>query len=271
MGKLLIGFTGSRFKLLTWAGPRPLLLECPPELRPPPPAPPEPEPMRSPEPLRRTKPRVDPDHLWQDEPPPPPSRPRPPDKFIDPRTVFKRRGAGRFSGTARRSQPSPSTVAADEAIHDFIIIPGNPAFRAAERGVKSLVNYLRTAQILTAVAEKATDEGTTIDLLPDEFSHLAFVQGQAPPGAPSILQGTLWFGPQAEPLPFGDDPRKAAFRLEIVGARFARLAEGFVARFHQILYLRPQVVTSPHDPGRLRGPALKASAPIPHFDVREED
>jgi hypothetical protein len=83
------------------------------------------------------------------------------------------------------------------------------------------------------------------------------------------LQGTLWFGAKALPLPFGDDKRQAAFRLELVGARFAKLAEAFLARLHQILYLRPPVVACAHDPGRLRGPSTKAVSPIPRFDLQE--
>ena len=66
-----------------------------------------------------------------------------------------------------------------------------------------------------------------------------------------------------------DPSRQAAFRLELVGARFERLAEAFVARLHQILYLRPQVIACAHDAGRLRGPATRATSKIPRFDLQE--
>lgn len=271
MATLLLGHVGPRVLLLTFQGPRPLLLGCAPELmqRAAPPAEVA-APAPPPEPLRRVVPARDPDRVWQDESPPPAERPRAPEVAIDPRTVFKRRGAPPATFGVVRERSSEAVGAAEGPTHDFVIVPGNPAFRASEQGVKALITYLRTAQILAAKAQKITEQGTTIELLPDVFSHLAFMEGQAPQGLPSVLEGTVWFGPKAVALPYGDGTRMAAFRLELVGARFSRLAEAFVARMHQILYLRPEVLSAAHDPARLRGPAPKIAAePIPRFDMQE--
>ena len=149
-------------------------------------------------------------------------------------------------------------------------MPGNPGFRASEQGVKALVAYLRTAQIMAPKAQRTVGDETFIELLPDAFAHLAFTEGKAPGGAPALLEATLWFGPQATALPFADASRKSLFRLEISGARYPRICDAFVARIQQILYLRPEVLTAPHDPARLRVKVPRvASAPIPRFDLQE--
>jgi len=209
--------------------------------------------------------------LLDETPPPPPSRPRPPEVQLDPRTAFRR--AGQASRVARPTEPRVApNVASDTPVADLLIVPQAPSFRASEQGVKAVLGYLRNSQILAARAEQQGDDGVLIHLLPDAFSHLAFSEGQAPPGAPSIAEGTLWFGPKPQPLPFGDPARQTCFRLVLTGCRFPRVAEAFLARLQQILYLRPEVVAAPHDPARLRTrtPTL-AAQPIPHFDLQEFD
>lgn len=260
---LLLGYSGPRYLLLTLAGPRPLLLTCPPELRfvaqvaEPVASLPAAAPLRA-ESSRRVEDR-----------PPVNDRPRPPDKYVDPRTVFKRKPAETVGPRTRASEP-PHTAAAASATHDHAIIPTNPGFRVAEQGVKALVTYLRTSQILVAKKERIVADATFIEFLPDVFAHLAFTEGAAPSGPPAILEGTLWFSSKASSVPFGDPTRTSHFRLDIVGARFARVSEAFVARLHQILYLRPIVITTPHDPARLRAPSPRVAAdPIPRFDLQE--
>ena len=198
-------------------------------------------------------------------------RPRAPEVQIDPRTVFKRRTAPPVAGGPRQRGAEPAIlVAAEQPVADFLIIPSNPTFRASEQGVKAVITYLRTAQILVAKAEQIRPEGTTVELLPDAFSHLAFTEGTAPQGPPSVLEGTLWFSSKPSPLPFGEPERTSCFRLEIIGARYPRLVEGFLLRLHQILHLRPEVVSTPHEPARLRGKSPRVAAePIPRCDMQE--
>ena len=303
---LLLGYSDPKVLLLTWAGPRYLLLPAPAGVRseaalprdppqvplqaaaqPPPiasapassptsgptmpshlhttsmPPPPAPRPLK----VQRS------DSLLDETPPPPSSRPRPPEVHLDPRTAFRRGGQASRVGTSRVQAPTRAPEAAsDGPIADLVIVPQMPTFRASEQGVKAVLGYLRNSQILAARAEKLSDEGVRIDLLPDAFSHLAFTEGQAPPGPPSIAEGTLWFGPKPLALAFGDPTRRTSFRLDLVGCRFPRLADAFLARLQQILYLRPEVIASPHDPARLRAttPTL-AAQPIPHFDLQEFD
>ena len=262
---LLLGYSGPRYLLLTLAGPRPLLLTCPPELRF------VAEAAASLHSLQATAPaplRDDPPRRVEDRPPVN-DRPRPPDKHIDPRTVFKRKPAEAVGPRTRAAEP-PHTAAASAATHDHTIIPTNPGFRVAEQGVKALVTYLRTSQILAAKKERTVGDATYIEFLPDVFAHLAFTEGAAPSGPPSILEGTLWFSSKPAAVPFGDPTLTSHFRLEIVGARFPLVSAAFVARLHQILYLRPVVISTPHDPTRLRAPSPRLAAePIPRFDMQE--
>lgn len=278
MTTLLLGFDGPRFPLLTLAGGRPLLLECPAELRVAAPEPEDPAALRvgtmpPPPPLvKAARMRIDPNHVWQDAPPPPPSeRERGPEVHIDPRTVFKRRGQPQPTAGPRSRAAEPQAIeAAAEATHDHLIVPGNPGFRASEQGVKALLTYLRNTQIMAPQAQRAVADATLIELLPDAFAHLAFTEGAAPSGPPSLLEGTLWFGPKPGALPFGDGNRKTLFWLELTGTRFARLSDAFVARLQQILYLRPEVLTTAHDPARLRVKIPRVAAvPIPRFDMQE--
>jgi len=204
------------------------------------------------------------------ETPPPEARPRlRPEIQADPRTVFKQRGT-----TPNRFVPQAAEAAlkiADGPVTDLMVVPLLPSFRCSEQGVKALLGYLRSTQILTAKHQKAwPDSSMSIELLPDAFVHLAFFnEGGSPPGPPCIAEAHLWFGSKPVALPFGAD-RESCFRLELVGVRCAQVSDAFVARLNSILYLKAQVLAVPHDPKRLRKPtATMAAEPIPHFDVQE--
>lgn len=152
-----------------------------------------------------------------------------------------------------------------------MLVPQLPSFRASDQGVKAVVSYLRSTQILTAKHQKAYPDGAVgIELLPDVFCHLAFTdEGSAPAGPPCIAEGYLWFGPKPMKLPFGP-ARESCFRLELVGVRYPRVSEAFLARLHSILYLKGEQHPEPHEPRRLRKPTVVVAAePIPLFDVQE--
>jgi hypothetical protein len=202
--------------------------------------------------------------------PPPPGRPRTrPEVQVDPRTVFKQKP--RPSERLEPRAPTPSLALADQPITDIVIVPQLPTFRASEQAIKSLVSYLRATQILVAKHQKSyPDTATGIELLPDVFSHLAFTdEGSAPTGPPCIAEGYLWFGPKPMKLPFGP-ARESCFRLDLVGVRYPRVSDAFVARLNSMLYLRAEVHAVPHEPRRLRKPTVVvATEPIPLFDVQE--
>jgi len=204
------------------------------------------------------------------EGPPPAARPRlRPEIHADPRTVFKQRG--REPTRLEPKAVTPSVRIADGPVMDLLIVPQLPSFRASEQGVKAVVGYLRSTQILTAKGQKAGPDGSmTIELLPDVFVHLAFYdEGGAPPGPPCIAESRLWFGPKPVALPFGAD-RASCFRLELVGVRSSMVSPGFIARLNSILYLKAEVLAVPHDPTRLLRPTtVMAAEPIPLFDVQE--
>lgn len=205
------------------------------------------------------------------EAPPPEARPRVrPEIQADPRTVYKQRGRATETRLAPREPVAPMQIA-DGPVMDLIIVPQLPGFRASEHGIKAVVGYLRTTQILTAKHQKSLPDGATVvELLPDVFVHLAFFDdGGAPPGPPAIAEALLWSGVKPAPLPFGPK-REACFRLELVGVRFPRVSDAFLARLNSILYLKAELVAVPHDPKRLRRPAVTVAAePIPRFDVQE--
>lgn len=204
------------------------------------------------------------------ETPPPPGRPRTrPEVQVDPRTVFKQKP--RPSDRLEPRPPSPSLALSDQPITDIVIVPQLATFRASEQAIKSLLSYLRATQILVARFQKSyPDTATGIELLPDVFSHLAFTdEGSSPTGAPCIAEGYLWFGPKPMKLPFGP-ARESCFRLDLVGVRYPRVSDAFVARLNSMLYLRAEVHAVPHDPRRLRKPTVAvATEPIPLFDVQE--
>jgi len=275
MTTLLLGYRHTPVLLLGLAGPRPLLLEYPAELRV---AAAEARAREEAEAVAQSAKALAEEararraeRAWGDEALPDAGRARSPEAQIDPRTVFRRRPPPPAPAGPRARGAEPAIlVAADQPVADFVIVPQSATFRASEQGVKALVTYLRTAQILVAKAEQVRPEGTTVELLPDVFSHLAFTEGAAPPGAPSVLEGTLWFANKPAPLPFGDAARTSCFRVDLVGARYPRLVEAFVARLHQILHLRPEVLAAPHDPARLRGKGPRVAAePIPRVDMQE--
>jgi hypothetical protein len=204
------------------------------------------------------------------ETPPPEARPRlRPEIHADPRTVFRQRGQ-----PSARLEPRAAEAAvkiADGPVTDLMVVPLLPSFRCSEQGVKALLGYLRSTQILTAKHQKVwPDSSMSIELLPDAFVHLAFFnEGASPPGPPCIAEGHLWFGSKPVALPFGA-ARESCFRLELVGVRCTQVSDAFLARLNSILYLKAQVLAAPHDPKRLRKPmATVAAEPIPHFDVQE--
>jgi|GEM_PF-4971486 len=278
MATLLLGFDRPRFLLLTLAGGRPLLLECPAEFRVTPDEDDAPMAQRTstmppppPLPTVKARLRVNPNHVWQDDPPPLSERERAPDVQLDPRNLFRRRNAQVAPVGPRLRAAEPAAVeASPDATHDHIIVSGNAGFRASDQGIKAVLTYLRNTQILAAKAQRLDGDDTYIELLPDAFAHLAFTEGIAPTGAPALLEGTLWFGPKAAPLPFADNARLSHFRLELVGCRYGRVSDQFVARLQQILYLRPQALSTAHDPKRLRSKSTRLTANgIPRFDMQE--
>lgn len=202
--------------------------------------------------------------------PPPPGRPRTrPEVQVDPRTVFKQKP--RPSERLEPRAPTPSLQLSDQPITDLVIVPQLPTFRASEQAIKALLSYLRATQILVARFQKSyPDTATGIELLPDVFSHLAFTdEGSAPSGPPCIAEGYLWFGPKPMKLPFGPE-RESCFRLDLVGVRYPRVSDAFIARLNSMLYLRAEVHAVPHEPRRLRRPtSAVATEPIPLFDVQE--
>jgi hypothetical protein len=204
------------------------------------------------------------------ETPPPAGRARThPEVAVDPRTVFKQRA--RPSGRLEPTPTADSIPLSEGPITDMLIIPQLAGFRASEQGVKAVLGYLRSTQILVAKHQKIFADGAIgVELLPDVFSHLAFTdEGSAPAGPPCIAEGYLWFGPKAAKLPFGP-ARESCFRLELVGVRYPRVSPAFLARLHSILYLKAELHPVPHDPRRLRKPTtVVASEPIPLFDVQE--
>lgn len=279
---------GTPLLLLTLAGERPLLLTGPPapavvagagapeaalsaavngevveldeEFAPPSTMPPLPE--NEPKPLR-----VRGRDEWFDEPPPEMRPRRVPEVQIDPRTVFKQKPQAPHRAAPQKVASIPL---ADGPVCDMVIVPQLPSFRASEQGVKSLLAYLRTSQVLVPKAQKTAPDGAiAIELLPDVFVHLLFTEGTAPPGPPCIAEGLLWFGPKPRSLPFGP-AREACLRLELVGVRARALAEGFLPKLHSLLYLKPELHMVEHDPARLRRPAPGLAAePIPRFEVQE--
>jgi hypothetical protein len=185
---------------------------------------------------------------------------------LDPRTAFRQRSA------PRPAPPRVSAVSvAPAAKSDMIILPQAPTFRVVEQGLKSLINYLRTTQILTATAQKIHPDGAVeIALRPDAFVHLVLLEGSAPSGPPCVAEASIWSTPKPRPVPFGP-AREACLWLELIGVRADTLVEGFLPKLHSLLYLRPELHVVPHDPRRLHQPTpALAAEPIRRFDVEEK-
>ncbi len=184
---------------------------------------------------------------------------------IDPRTAYRSRGT-----SPRMQAVRVGVEITPDPVSDMLIVPQLPSFRTVEQGVKAFLTYLKTTQILTAKAQKNHSDGwTQIELLPDGFVHLAFVEGSAPAGPPCIFEGAVWFGPKPRSIPFGAT-REACFWLELIGVRARTLADGFLPKLHSLLYLKPELLVVPHDPKRLRKPSVGlASEPIRSIDVQE--
>jgi hypothetical protein len=184
---------------------------------------------------------------------------------VDPRTAYRSRGT-----SPRMQAVRVGVEITADAVSDMLVVPQLPTFRAVEQGVKSFLTYLKTTQILAAKAQKNDADGwTQIELLPDGFAHLAFVEGSAPAGPPCIFEASLWFGPKPRRIPFGAT-REACFWLELIGVRARTLADGFLPKLHSLLYLKPELLVVPHDPKRLRKASVGlASEPIRSIDVQE--
>jgi len=193
----------------------------------------------------------------------------------DPRTLSLNRPRKKGTLPAMRAAPPPPppkrTGPPEEPTHDFVIVPQNPTFRTAEQGVNAVLTYLRTAQFLGLRARRDGPDEVVFELAPEAFVHQIFAEGPAPDGPPSVLEGTLRVSPKPRPIPFGPPGRSACFVLTLVGCRFGKVLEPFTARLQQIIYLRPEVFSLPHDRARLRTSGAPSSAPIPAFEVQEID
>lgn len=172
---------------------------------------------------------------------------------------------------AEKGPVETAPVAAPVSLWDILILPSQDGFRTSEQGVKALILYLDRAQLLRSPTVLSLEEfvghpqhgqGETwrqrmsgieddtrlISLAAGVFAHQIFYEGAAPVGDGAVK--TAHIGTRSKPagLPFGPADRQAAFWLALVGCRFDTPSRGFLERIHSILYLRPVVHVTPHQP-----------------------
>lgn len=189
--------------------------------------------------------------------PPPPARPDPgPPPLAYPRVQNPRA----LFGTGRVMKGAPATPIAEQPSHDLLIVPKNSGFRAADHGIRAVISYLHTTQMLTPTAERLEGDDLVVTLSPGPFAHLLFTEGTAPPGSPVVLEGALFAGASSRPLPWGEPERRACFWLALMGARFHAINDALRKRLHQILYLGPELVRGDHEPSRLSATARAAES-----------
>lgn len=199
-------------------------------------------------------------------------RERPEGPGPDPRTL----SLNRAKRTPSPSAPAPIArtnprAPQPDAAHDLLILPQMPSFKCSDHGLQAVLNYLRSAQLFSPRTLHDTPEGLVYELSPDVFVHQIFVDGMAPAGGPCVLEATLRAFRAPSAPAFGPPARVTCFALELVGSRFGFVLETFKQRLHQIIYLRPEVHVSPHDPARLRERTTEQPTKLPACDMQEVD
>lgn len=149
----------------------------------------------------------------------------------------------------------------DEPRYDVLITPERDGFRVSREGVNAVLAFLGVSQLLTLREQVDGDEWTELFLAPDQFAHHLFRDGPAPPGGHPLLEAVLRLGTQPTGQPYGAQLGRPIYvYLELVGARWPDVAQSFLERLQQILWMRPQASVKPHAPPPPHAPGRAAAA-----------
>jgi hypothetical protein len=168
---------------------------------------------------------------------------------------------------------APSAETAPEgglARRDLLILSQNPSFNMVEPGLRSLMNFLHTANVARATDEAVAKSWVEIYCAPGATPHEAFVRHGYNLGVPPFLELVVHNALVVERAPWGGE-EGVRFWLEFRGALFDDLDGRFKNRLREVLNTRVDVRIRPHTalpPHRLVPPGEEHVAAKRHRQER---
>lgn len=135
-----------------------------------------------------------------------------------------------------------------ETLLDLLVVAEDLDRRLAPRCGEALIRNLCTIRIGRPVDEAVADEWAEVYLEPGASAHTAFVKGGYTDEAPVFKEMVFRFGTKPVDMPFGKEGQQVNFYIEFRGCRFDDMLGSFKVRFKDIMYVKPQIFTRPHEP-----------------------
>lgn len=144
--------------------------------------------------------------------------------------------------------------------YDMLIVSQARDFNLVDQGVKSLINFLATANIMRPSDEAIAAEWVEVYGGPGPTAHEAFTRGAFDSDLQPFIECAVRGGQTYVPLPYGGEKgEKVRFFLEFRGCLWKDLGPKVKNRLGRLLMTRFDIYTRPH-----------AELP-PHAEVGEDE
>lgn len=131
---------------------------------------------------------------------------------------------------------------------DVLIVSQTRDFNLVQQGVKSLINFLATANIMRPADEAVAKEWVEVYGPPGPTAHEAFTRGAYGGDYAVFHEATVRGGQKYVPMPFGGAKgEEVRFYIAFYGVLWNELSPSFKNRLTRLLVTRLDLFTRPHE------------------------
>ncbi|MFT7578719.1 MAG: hypothetical protein ACI9MR_000377 [Myxococcota bacterium] len=130
--------------------------------------------------------------------------------------------------------------------HDILIVPVTRTFNLVQQGMKSVINHLATAGIMTPTDEAVAKEWVEVYGKAGPTAHVGFTKGAFPGTTAPFLECLVHTSQTYDPVPYGSSEDDAVrFYIEFRGCLWPDVAGKFRNQMARVLATRIEVFTRP--------------------------
>lgn len=131
---------------------------------------------------------------------------------------------------------------------DVLIVSQSRDFNLVEQGMKAVINYLSTSNVLRPNDEAVAKEWVEVHGTPGPTAHEAFTRGGYGGDYEVFKAATVRGGLRYTPMPFGGAPgEEVRFYIAFFGVLWRELSPNFKNRLTRLLVTRIDVFSRPHE------------------------
>jgi len=131
---------------------------------------------------------------------------------------------------------------------DVLIVSQARDFNLVEQGMKALINFLATNNVVRPAEEAIAKEWVEIYGTPGPTAHEAFTRGGYAGDYEVFKEAAVRGGLRYTPMPFGGAPdEEVRFYVAFYGALWNDLSPNFKNRLSRLLVTRFDIFTRPHE------------------------